>query len=129
MDRTRIILADDHADFRACAAGILEPEFELVASVGDGQALIQAADEHDPDLLLVDISMPVVDGFEAVRLLKSAGSRAKVVFVSVHQDQDFVRTAFDLGADGYVLKSRLASDLIPALREALAGRKFVSASS
>jgi DNA-binding NarL/FixJ family response regulator len=128
MDRARIVLADDHADFRICAAGFLEPEFELVASVGDGQALIRAAEENDPHLLLVDISMPVCDGFEAVRRLKSAGSCAKVVFVSVHQDQDFVRTALDLGADGYVLKSRLASDLIPALREALAGRKFVSAS-
>jgi DNA-binding NarL/FixJ family response regulator len=129
MNRARIILADDHADFRTCAAGLIEPEFELIASVGDGQAVIRAAEQYDPDLLLLDISMPLLDGFEAVRLLKSTGCRARVVFVSVHQDQDFVRKAFDLGADGYVLKSRLASDMIPALREALAGRRFISAST
>jgi DNA-binding NarL/FixJ family response regulator len=126
MARARIILADDHADFRRCAARFLEPEFELVACVGDGLALIEAADEHDPDLLLLDITMPRFSGFEAIRLLKEAGSRAKVVFVSVHQDQDYLRKALELGAEGYVYKSRLALDLLPALREALAGHTFFS---
>lgn len=126
MDRVRIVLADDHREFLACAAGLLEPEFDVVETVADGQALIEAADRIDPDVLVLDITMPGLNGIEAARRLKAAGSRAKVVFLTVHEDQDFVRSALAVGAQGYVVKRRLASDLVHALREALAGRCFVS---
>jgi DNA-binding NarL/FixJ family response regulator len=121
-------LADDHEDCRAVAAGLLEPEFEVVKTVGDGQALLDAAAGLAPDALVVDISMPVLDGLEAARRLQAAGSTAKIVFLTVHCDSDYVEAAFTAGGLGYVVKSRLALDLRLALREALAGRSFVSPS-
>jgi len=126
MDRACIVLADDHSDFLACTARILEPEFDVMTTVTDGEALIEAATELNPDALVLDISMPGLNGIEAVRRLKADGLRAKVVFLTVHQDPDFVAAALDAGAQGYVFKGRLATDLIRALREALADRSFVS---
>jgi DNA-binding NarL/FixJ family response regulator len=126
MDRARVVLADDHQSFLACTADILEPEFDVVDSVGDGEELIAAAERLDPDVLVLDISMPVLNGIETARRLKAAGSRAKIVFLTVHKDEEFVRTAISIGAMGYVAKDRLASDLALALREALAGRRFIS---
>jgi DNA-binding NarL/FixJ family response regulator len=108
------------------AARLLEREFDVVQTVADGQALVENAGRLDPDLLVVDISMPVLNGLEAVRQLRAAGSQAKIVFLTVHDDGDYVRAAQETGALGYVIKSRLASDLPFALREALAGRSFVS---
>ena len=90
MDRPRIVLADDHQAFLDCAVKLLEPEFEVVAMVRDGEALVEAALRCDPDLLVVDISMPGLTGLEAVRRLQAAGSRAKAVFLTVHQDQEFI---------------------------------------
>jgi DNA-binding NarL/FixJ family response regulator len=128
LDRARVLLADDHQDFLAAAARLLEPEFEVVQTVGDGQRLVDEAARLEPDVLVLDISMPVLNGIEAARQLRGAGSRAKIVFLTVHQDPDYVRGALAAGALGYVVKSRLASDLPLALREALAGRSFVSPS-
>jgi DNA-binding NarL/FixJ family response regulator len=126
MARVRVILADDHRDFLACTAGMLAPEFDVVETVADGQALIEAADRLDPDVLVTDISMPGISGIEAARVLKAAGSRAKIVVLTVHQDQDFVNAALAAGVDGYVVKRQLAFDLQHALHEVLAGRNFVS---
>jgi DNA-binding NarL/FixJ family response regulator len=128
LARARVLLADDHRDFVAAATGLLEPEFEVVEAVGDGQALVEKAPRVDPDLLVVDIAMPVLNGIEAARQLKAAGSRAKIVFLTVHADEDYVSAALTAGGTGYVVKSRLATDLPLALREALAGRSFVSPS-
>lgn len=126
MDRARIVLADDHRDFLACTAGLLESEFDVVDIVSDGDSLIAAAERLDPDIVVVDISMPGLSGIEVTRRLKDSGSRAQVVFLTMHQDEDYVREAMATGAQGYVTKNRLALDLMLALREALAGRKFVS---
>jgi DNA-binding NarL/FixJ family response regulator len=128
LNRVRILLADDNQDFLAVAARLLEPEFEVVKTVGDGQTLIDQAATFQPDLLLLDISMPVLTGIEAARQLKAAGSKAKIVFLTVHEDPDYLGAAVAAGALGYVVKHRLASDLRIALREALAGRSFVSPS-
>ncbi len=125
-ERVRVILADDHPDFLATAVRVLEPEYQVVKSVGDGQALIDEAAIVDPDVIVLDISMPVLNGLEACRQLKVKGSRAKIVFLTVHQDPDYVRAALGAGGLGYVLKPRLATDLFPAIIEALAGRSFVS---
>jgi DNA-binding NarL/FixJ family response regulator len=127
--RARVLLADDHEAFLAATARFLEPEFDVVETVGNGQMLVEEVPRLDPDLLVVDIAMPVLNGIEAARQLRAAGSRAKIVFLTVHADEDYVRAAQDAGALGYVVKSRLASDLAPALREALAGRAFVSPST
>jgi DNA-binding NarL/FixJ family response regulator len=121
-------LADDHEDFLALETRLLEPEFEVIQTVGDGRALLREAAQLKPDILILDISMPVLSGIEAAGHLQAAGSRAKIVFLTVHDDPDYVRAAFDVGALGYVLKSRLASDLLLALRDASAGRSFVSPS-
>jgi DNA-binding NarL/FixJ family response regulator len=128
LDRMRVLLADDHPDFLAAAARLLEPEFAVVQTVGDGQALLAEAARLEPDVLVLDITMPVLNGIEAARQLKGTGSRAKIVFLTVHQDPDYVQGALAAGALGYVVKCRLASDLPLALREAVAGRSFVSPS-
>ena len=126
MDRVRVLLADDHEDFLAVATRLLEPEFDVVKAVNNGQALIDEATRLDPDVLVLDISMPVLNGIEAARHLKAAGCGARIVFLTVHGDPDYVRAALGTGPHGYVVKCRLASDLLPALREALAGRSFIS---
>ena len=128
MNRARVLLADDHESFRALAAQLLEPEFEVVRTVGDGQVALDEVANLKPDLLVLDISMPVLNGIEAARQLQASGSKAKVVFLTVHKDPDFVRAALAAGALGYVVKCRLVSDLPHALREAGAGRSFVSPS-
>ena len=128
MRRARVLLADDHEEFLAVEARLLEPEFEVVTTARDGRAALEEAARLGPDVLILDISMPVLDGLETARQLRAAGSRAKIVFLTVHGDPDYVRAGLAAGASGYVVKSRLASDLVPALRAALAGRSFVSPS-
>jgi len=122
----RVLLADDHQSFLAVAKRLLEPEFEVVKTVRNGEALIDEAVKLTPDVIVLDISMPKLNGIEAARQLKAAGSTAKIVFLTVHEDLDYVRGALAAGAHGYVIKPRLASDLLPALREVLAGGCFVS---
>ena len=126
--RVNVLLADDHADFLATVARHLEPHFEVIKTVGNGQALLDEPARLEPDVVVLDISMPVLNGIEAARKLRATGSPARVVFLTVHSDPDYVRAAFGTGALGYVLKSELASDLLPCLREALDGRSFVSPS-
>jgi len=122
----RVLLADDHPSFLAVAKRLLEPEFEVVKTVRNGEALIDEAAKLTPDVIVLDISMPKLNGIEAARQLKAAGSTAKIVFLTVHEDLDYVRGALAAGAHGYVIKPRLASDLLPALREVLASGRFVS---
>lgn len=107
---------------------LLEPAFEIVGTVFDGQSLLHATDKLQPDVLVLDISMPVLNGIQAAQKLKDSGSTARIVFLTVHDDQDFVRAALATGALGYVVKHRIASDLVHAIREALAGHIFVSPS-
>ena len=126
MSRARILLADDHKEMRDRVVRELEQEFEMLDAVADGQALLEAASELKPDLCLVDISMPIVSGFEVASRLKKRGSKAKVVFLSIHEDVDFVRAAYDAGGSAYVIKRRMASDLLKAIRAVLSGRTFTS---
>ena len=126
LKRARVFLADDHQEFLRIAAGLLEPEFELVGTAHDGQTLLDEAARGEPDILVLDISMPALNGIEAARRLKAIGSTAKIVFLTVHEDPDYAHAALAAGAHGYVVKSRLACDLPIALRAALAGRFFVS---
>jgi DNA-binding NarL/FixJ family response regulator len=121
-------LADDHEEFLAVEARLLEPEFEVLTTARNGRAALEEAVRLGPDALILDISMPGLSGIETARRLRAAGSRAKIVFLTVHGDPDYVRAGLAAGATGYVVKSRLAADLVPALREALAGRSFLSPS-
>lgn len=126
MSRARILLADDHKEMRDRVMRVLEKEFEMLEAVADGQALLEAASELKPDLCLLDVSMPIVNGLEVASRLKQAGSTSKIVFLTIHEDLDFVRAAYDVGASGYVIKRRMASDLLKAIRAVLAGRTFTS---
>jgi len=126
VSRARILLADDHKEMRDRVVQVLEEEFEMLDAVADGQALLEAASELKPDLCLVDVSMPIVSGLEVASRLKKGGSKAKVVFLTIHEDVDFVRAAYDAGGSAYVIKRRMASDLLKAIRAVLAGRTFTS---
>jgi DNA-binding NarL/FixJ family response regulator len=117
--RARILLADDHPRFPEMEERLLEPEFEVVGKVGNGQALIEEAIRLKPDLIITDISMPILNGIEAVDRLKRLGCTSRIVFLSVHSDNDFVSRCFSTGALGYVAKSKIASELVPAIRRVL----------
>ena len=99
-----------------------------IGTVGIGRDAITEVGRLDPDVLVIDISMPVLDGLQAVSRLHRKGCRTKVVFLTVHEDQDYVDAAMAAGASGYVTKSRIKSDLVPAIREALSGHTYISKS-
>jgi len=122
----RIILADDNPAMLDMVFRVLEPEFHIVGTVGNGRDLIQAAAELRPDVLILDISMPLLNGLEAARQLTGERTNARIVVLTVHEEREFVEESFVAGALGYVVKPRLATDLPIAVREALRGHTFVS---
>lgn len=126
MSRPRLLIAEDHDDIRELLAEMLRPEYEIVALVGDGKAAVEAATQLEPDLALLDISMPVMSGITAARRMKQQRRSAKIVFISNHTDVAYVEAAFGLGAQGYVFKTRMGSDLALAIREVLAGGVYRS---
>ena len=128
MARARILLADDHKEIRDRAVRLLEPEFEVVGAVSDGNALVRVFAQLKPDVCIIDISMPYLNGIEAAIKLRENGSEAKIVFLTVNEDSDFVRAALKTGALGYVVKSRMATDLCLAINGAIRGHLFVSPS-
>jgi DNA-binding NarL/FixJ family response regulator len=128
MPKIRVVLADDHQAVVAKVRSVLCEEVEVVDEVADGSEAIDAVSRLDPDVLVIDISMPVLDGLQAAARLQKANCRAKIIFLTIHEDQDYVAAALHVGASGYVTKSRLAIDLNPAIRAALQGRTFVSQS-
>lgn len=105
---------------------LLKPTCEVVGSVSDGQSLFDAATHLNPDVIVTDISMPALSGIEASKQLCESGCAARIIFLTVHSDSDFVQACLATGAVGYVLKPRIMSDLIFAIQEALAGRIFIS---
>ena len=105
---------------------LLEDEFELVGTVADGQALVETAHRFDPDVIVVDISMPVLNGFDAIRQLKKEGISARIIFLTMHIDESLVAEAFRCGASGYVLKHSAGEDLVSAIRQVLEGHEYVT---
>jgi DNA-binding NarL/FixJ family response regulator len=126
VPRLSVLLADDHEALLQRVVKLLKPDYEIVGTVGDGRALIEAAVRLDPEIIISDISMPEMSGIEAVREIRKAGITAKVVFLTVHEDSDFVPECFGAGGLAYVVKSRIASDLLSALRMILTNHTFVS---
>ena len=124
--RPRVLLADDHPAMVALTADALADECLVVGSVGDGRELLAEAERLRPDVIVLDITMPRLDGIEAARQLRRSHPTARLVFLTVHEDADYARAALDAGGLGYVVKTRLASDLLPAIRAALADRPFIS---
>ncbi len=126
MKRPRVLLADDHKIVVEGLRGILEPEFELVGTVEDGRALVAAAQKLNPDVIVADVSMPLLNGIEAAQQLKKANSQAKFIFLTMHLDASYAIRALEAGASGYVLKHSAPSELVQAIREALRGRVYVT---
>jgi len=124
--RARILVAEDHELMRKRVVHLLKREFEVVEAVADGRALLEAAARLKPDVCVLDISMPVLDGIQTATQLKGSDWPAKVIFLTIHTDSDFVGAAFKSGAEGYVFKDRMGADLVVAVREVLAGRRFLS---
>lgn len=123
---TRLLIAEDHARMREMVVGALETDYSVVDVVADGQQLLEAEARLRPDVVVLDISMPTMNGIEAATRLKQRSSNAKIVFLTVHEEHAFLHAALAVGAAGYVIKSRLASDLCFAISEAVAGRRFIS---
>jgi DNA-binding NarL/FixJ family response regulator len=121
-----VIIADDHADVHPLLRRILEPELDVVESVFDGQALLDATERLGPDLIVVDVVMPVLDGIEAVKRLKARSSTVAVVFISTDAGEENVQRVLKTGALAFVRKASAAEDLLPAARAALKRQRFVS---
>jgi DNA-binding NarL/FixJ family response regulator len=126
MTKARVLLADDHRILAEGLRRLLEPEFELVGIVEDGRALLDAAEKLRPDVIIADISMPLLNGIEAVRRIKKVQREVKIVFLTMHPDVSYAAGAFEAGASGYVLKHSAPSELITAITSVLAGRQYVT---
>lgn len=126
--RPRVLIADDHKLVLERVNTLLRSDFEVIGSAHNGRELIAEAMRLNPDVIVADISMPDVDGIQAARELRTRGSTAKVVFLTIHAEDDFVKACLSEGALGYVVKARMRSDLIPAIHAALCNQSFVSAS-
>lgn len=126
MTRPRLLLADDHRMVAEGLRSILEPDFELVGIVEDGRQLVDAAQRLEPDVIVVDITMPRLNGLEAVEQLRKAGCRAKVVFLTMHKDATYAAKAMKVGASGFVLKHSAPQELVAAVRAALIGKTYMA---
>jgi len=126
MRRPRLLLADDHRLVLEGLGRLLEPEFEVVGAVEDGRALLAAARTLKPDVVLLDISMPLLNGIDAARRLRKSCPASKMIFVTMHDAGAYVKAAFEAGGSGYVLKRAALRELILAIHEVLAGGSYVS---
>jgi DNA-binding NarL/FixJ family response regulator len=126
MKRPRVLLADDHTLVVEGLRKILEPECDVVGAVEDGRSLLEAAVQLKPDIILLDISMPLLNGVEAARRLRDTVPGVKVIFVTKHADATYVAEAFRAGASGYVLKRCASLELLHAIRQVLQGRAYVT---
>jgi DNA-binding NarL/FixJ family response regulator len=122
----RVLIVDDNEGMLDRVTTVLTPGCAIVGSAKDGLAALEAAKTLQPEVIVLDISMPGMSGFEVAARLRRDGSTAAVVFLTVHDDEEFLSAATAVGGIGYVVKRRLASDLMPAVQEARAGRPFIS---
>jgi DNA-binding NarL/FixJ family response regulator len=126
--RPTVLVADDHGPMLNTVVRLLSTEFEVVAALLDGRAALGAVVRHAPDVVVLDIAMPGLSGIAAARELKGRGSNANFVFITMYHDPQYVQESLALGTVGFVVKERLALDLLMAVHEVLAGRSFVSPS-
>lgn len=126
MTPPRVLLADDHRLVVEAFKQLLEPEYCVVGTVTDGRTLLAVAPKLNPDVILLDISMPLLNGLDAGRRLKQMMPAVKLIYLTVNEDPDLAAEAFRLGASGYVVKSAVASELFQAIPEVLKGRPYVS---
>jgi DNA-binding NarL/FixJ family response regulator len=126
MRRPRVLLADDHRLLREAFAQLLEPGCDVVGAVADGRALLAAAPKLRPDVVVLDIAMPLLNGLDTARQLKRLMPEVKVIFLTVSEDPDVAAEAFRAGASGYLLKNSAASELLQAIEEVSQGRSYVT---
>ena len=125
--RTRLLVADDHVMFAQGLESLLREEFDLLGTARNGEELVESAMRLAPDVILVDISMPVLNGFDAVRRITEQGSEARIIFLTMHDEVDLLHRAMDLGK-GYILKESALVEIVNGIRTVMSGRPFVSPS-
>ena len=128
MARTRILLAEDNEALLAELCRELKDEFEIVGTASNGQDAVDGVLRLDPDVIVLDISMPLLNGIEASLLIREGQPRAKVLFLTIHESDEYISAAFSAGASGYVTKRKIASDLAYGIREVSQGNLFISPS-
>lgn len=121
-----MLLADDHVLFAEGLQSLLHEEFELLGTVGNGRDLVEATHRLNPEVILVDISMPILNGFDAVRRIRQEGNSVKVIFLTMHDDATLVTEAFRCGGSGYVLKQSAGEELVNAIREVAQGNNYLT---
>ena len=122
LKHTRLVIAEDYEPTRYAVRRLLEDSYEVVAVVENGRALLKAVEDHRPNVVVLDIVMPVMNGIDAARRIKSAHPEVKIVFVSAHSERAYLEEAFKAGADSYVLKSSIGCELVNAVAAVLAGQ-------
>jgi DNA-binding NarL/FixJ family response regulator len=126
MNKPTVLLADDHMMIAEAFRHLLEPQYQVIATVSDGRALLETALELKPDVVVVDVGMPLLNGLSAGQQLKQRMRRTKVVYVTMNEDPDVAAEALRTGASAYLLKSSAASELIRAIQMALKGKSYVT---
>jgi DNA-binding NarL/FixJ family response regulator len=126
MPRTRILLADDNDEVLGEVRECLGEEVDIIGTVSNGQDAVQAVLRFNPDVVVLDLSMPIMDGIQAALRLRGGNVRTKILFLTIQESEEYVSAAFAVGASGYVTKRRLLSDLAHAIREVAEGRTFLS---
>ena len=126
MTRTRVVVAEDLPPVLTMVVALLHESFDIIGAVSDGRAALETTLKLEPDLVVLDISMPLMSGIEVAQELKKLGNKAKIVFLTVHEDNDILKTCQSAGGLGYVIKLLMDTDLVPAINEALAGNRFTS---
>jgi DNA-binding NarL/FixJ family response regulator len=126
MPKPRVLLADDHVLVLEGFRRILQENYELVGTVGDGYALLAAAKSVQPDIVILDISMPLLNGIDTAAQLKKICPTAKIIIVTMHAGADYVRSAFEAGASAYVLKGSAVDELEQAIRAVLRGHSYIT---
>ncbi len=126
MAKPRIIIADDHTLLVEAFEKLLAPECDVVAKVGDGRALLAAVREHRPDAVVLDLSMPLLNGLDAARQIKQTNPSIRLIFVTMNEDPDLAAEAFRAGGSAYLLKRSAGTELLTAIREAMKGRSYVT---
>jgi DNA-binding NarL/FixJ family response regulator len=126
MHRPRIVLADDEPILLELIQGMLSERFDVVSTVEDGTALLQAAERDHPDVIVSNITMPGVNGFEAARRIRKRSPNLPIIFISAHTQHIYVEEAIKIGVAGYIFKGRVQSELLPAIDCALRGETFFS---
>jgi DNA-binding NarL/FixJ family response regulator len=124
--RPRILIADDHTLIAELCKRLLEAEFDVVGMVGDGRALVLAAGKLKPDVIVVDVAMPILNGLDAGRQVKEMQPAVKVVYLTMNADVEVAAEAFERGASGYLLKTCAAAEMVAAVREVLRGKSYIS---